>query len=264
MVRTGARTKAKSNYYKRYFETNLGDIKKSWKGVNSILGRNLPTTEINRIDVGDNSSTTPLEISNALNYHFTHIGPRLADNIPKTSVCFEDYITPSNYSFTLNETHCGVVHRLVSSLRVDKATGLDGISARLLKEACPEIVPSLTHIINLFIRCGYFPDEWKISKVLPLYKEDIKSDPNNYRPISILPVVSKIIEKVIFKQLYEYLTHNNLLTVSQHGFRPMHSTLTALLEATNNWYLNIDDGLINSVLFLDLKKAFDTVDHSIL
>ena len=84
--------KAKTNIYKRFFETNLGDINKSWKGVNSILGRNLPTTEINRIDVGDNSSTTPLEISNALNYHFTHIGPRLADNIPKTSVCFEDYI----------------------------------------------------------------------------------------------------------------------------------------------------------------------------
>ena len=184
--------------------------------------------------------------------------------IPKTSVCFEDYITPSDSSFTLNKTPCGVVHHLVSSLRVNKATGLDDISARLLKEACPEIVPSLTDIINLSIWYGYFPDQWKVSKGLPLYKEDIKSDPNNYRPISILPVVSKIIEKVIFKQLYEYLTHNNLLTVSQHGFRPMHSTLTALLEATNNWYLNIDDGLINSVLFLDLKKAFDTVDHSIL
>ena len=114
------------------------------------------------------------------------------------------------------------------------------------------------------LRSGCFPEEWKISKVLSLYKEDIKSDPNNYRPISILPVVSKIIEKVIFKQPYEYLTDNNLLAVSQHGFRPMYSTLTALLEVTNNWYLNIDDGLLNSVLFLDLKKAFDTVDHSIL
>ena len=81
---------------------------------------------------------------------------------------------------------------------------------------------------------------------------------------SQLPVVSEIIEKVIFKQLYEYLTDSNLLAVSQNGFRPMHSTLTALLEVTNNWYLDIDDGLLNSVLFLDLKKAFDTVDRSIL
>ena len=78
------------------------------EGVNSTLGQNLPTTEINRIDVGDKSSTTPLEISNVLNYHFTHIGPRLADNIPN-SVCFEDHITPSDSSFTLNETHCSLL-----------------------------------------------------------------------------------------------------------------------------------------------------------
>ena len=204
--------KAKSNYYKRYFETNIGNIKKSWKGVNSILGRTQPATEINRIDIGDNSITTPLEISNVLNYQFTHIGPRLAGNIPETS----------------------------------------------------EIVPSLNHIINLSIRSGCFPEDWKISKVLPLYKENIKSDPNNYRPISILPVVSKVLEKVMFKQRYECLTDNNLLAVSQYGFRPKHSTLTALLVVTNTWYLNIDDGLLNSVLFLDLKKAFGTVDHSIL
>ena len=91
-----------------------------------MLGRNLPITEINRIDVGDNSCTTPFEISYALNYHFTHIGPRLANNIPKTSVCFEDYMAPSDSSFTLRETHCGVVHHLVGSLRVERATGPDG------------------------------------------------------------------------------------------------------------------------------------------
>ena len=168
-------SKAKTNYFKRYFETNLGDINlNSWKGVNSMLGRNLPTK-------------------------FT-TGPRLADNISKTSVCFEDYIPLSDSSFTPRVTHCGVVHRSVSSLQLDKATGLDGTvqvttkrttqtrnwrngrissdegtrlrwiasaPARLLKDACPEIVPSLTHIINLSIRCGYFPDEWKISKVSP-------------------------------------------------------------------------------------------------
>ena len=134
--------KAKTNYYKRYFETNIGNIKKSWKRVNSILCRTLPTTEINRIDIGDNSSTTPSEISNVLNYHLTNIGPRLAGNIPGNSVSFEDYTTPSVSSFTLNETSCDV-HRLVCSLRIHKATDLDGISARLLKKACPKIVPSL-------------------------------------------------------------------------------------------------------------------------
>lgn len=112
-------------------------------------------------------------------------------------------------------------------------------------------MPSVTHIINLSIRCGYFPDECKISKVLSLCKEDIKSDPNNYWPISILPVVSKIFEKAVFKQLYEYLTraHNNLLADSQHGSRPMFSTLTALPQSTNSSYFNIDDGLINSAFF---------------
>ena len=142
---------------------------------------------------------------------------------------------PSDPSFTLRKTHCGVVRRLISSLQVNQATALDGISARLLKEVGPVIVCSLTLIINLSIRSGYFPDKWRISKVLPVYKEDIKSDPNNYRPISILPIVSKIIEKVIFNKLYEYLISNNLLADSQHGFRPMHSTLTALFEITNNY-----------------------------
>ena len=140
---------------------------------------------------------------------------------------------PSDCSFTLRETHCSFVQRLICSLHgVNKATGLDGISARLLKEAGPVIVRSLTHIINLSVRSGYFPDKWKISKVLPVYKENIKSDANNYTPISILPIVSKIIEKVIFNQFYEYLISKNLLADSQHGFRRMYSTLTALLELT--------------------------------
>ena len=118
---------------------------------------------------------------------------------------------------------------------MNRATGLDSISVRLFKEAGPVIIPSLSHAINVSIASGYFPDKWKIFKIFSLYKEDIKSEPNNYRPISILPIVSKIIEKVIFYQLYEYLNSNNLLADLQHGYRPMHSTtLTALLEATNN------------------------------
>ena len=125
----------------------------------------------------------------------------------------------------------------------------------------PIVAPSLTHIINLSIITGIFPDEWKLARVSPIYKEGAKSDPNNYRPISVLPVISKLIERVVFDQFYEYLIVHDLLADSHSGFRPRHSTQTALLEATNEWYLNIDNGLINGGLFLDLKKAFDTVDH---
>ena len=87
---------------------------------------------------------------------------------------------------------------------------------------------------------------------------------DNYRPISVISVVAKIFEKLIFEQLYEYLNNNNLITASQSGFRSLLSTLTALIEATDKWSINIDNKLLNGVIFIDLKKAFDTIDHAIL
>ena len=87
---------------------------------------------------------------------------------------------------------------------------------------------------------------------------------SNYRPISVISIVTRIMEKLIHNQIYEYLIKENLLANSQHGFRPNHSTLTALLDITNRWYQNMDIGQLNGVIFLDLKKAFDTVNHDIL
>ena len=92
----------------------------------------------------------------------------------------------------------------------------------------------------------------------------VKSNLNSYRPISVIPVVSKVFEKIVYDQLYQYLNDNQLLSSCQSGFRPLHSTLTALLEATNGWSVNIDNGFLNGVVFIDLKKAFDTIDHEII
>ena len=111
---------------------------------------------------------------------------------------------------------------------------------------------------------GIFPTDWKSSKVIPLFKKRERRDLNNYRPISNIPVVAKVFERIIYNQVYAFLVDNNLLTSSQSGFRGLHSTVTALLEATNYWAYNIDSGNVNSVVFLDLKKAFDTVDHEVL
>ena len=256
---------AKSSYYNTYFAANQGNIKNSWKGINLIMAKTQEKIRVNALKIGNVSYTSPQEISDVLNNHFSNVGPSLASEIPLSDIDFSDYIHPVSHTFTLKATTNDTVLKLINSLPLNKASGLDGISCRLLKEAAPFVVPSLTHIINLSITTGIFPDEWKLARVSPIYKEGAKSDPNNYRPISVLPVISKLIEKIVCDQFYEYLIMYDLLADTQSGFRPGHSTQTALLlEATNEWYQNIDSGLINGVLFLDLKKAFDTVDHRIL
>ena len=109
-----------------------------------------------------------------------------------------------------------------------------------------------------------FPHEWKTAKVAPLHKKGPRKLLDNYRPISVLPVISKIFEKILYEQLYECLVTGNLLSKNQFGFKRFHSTASALLDSTNEWFINMDCGLLNFVAFLDLKKAFDTVDHEIL
>ena len=138
------------------------------------------------------------------------------------------------------EVSCQEVFNLIQKIPSNKTSGLDNISARLLKEASPIVTGRLTFAINLSITTGIFPNAWKRVRVSPIFKKDLQTDPNNYRPISVLPVVSKLIERVVFKQLYEYLNDNNLLTESQSGFRAMFSTETALLEATNEWQQSLE------------------------
>ena len=147
---------------------------------------------------------------------------------------------------------------------IKKAAGLDKIPSKLLKTAAGIIAPSLTAIFSKSILTGIFLSEWTTAKGTPVFKKGIKSDPNNYRLISAIPIVCKVFEKIVYNQLYHYLNENKLLLSCQLGFRSLHSTLTALLEATNDWSVNIDNGLLNGVVFIDLTKAFDTIDHEII
>ena len=122
----------------------------------------------------------------------------------------------------------------------------------------------MTKPFNYSILNGVFPHDWKIAKVIPLYKKGLKTMLDNYRPISILPAISKAMENILYDQLYGYLSNSGILSKYQFGFGRHHSTSTALLDSTKQWYSNMDKRLINIVAFLDLNKAFDTIDHDIL
>ena len=149
-------------------------------------------------------------------------------------------------------------------LKKTKSTGLDMIPARILKITANIIASSMPWIFNLSLKKGTFVDEWKKAWVLPIYKSGNRSNCENYRPISILPVISKILERCVFNQLYNFLNENSLLSKHQFGFRPKNSTLTALIQMCDELHQNLDNSKLNGVVFPDIRKAFDSVDHKIL
>ena len=147
-----------------------------------------------------------------------------------------------------------------------KVTGLDNISAKLIRECAYIISGPLCDLFNKSLMSGIFADDWKCARVTPLFKQGESSDLNNYRPISVISVVAKVFERIVYDQLYNFLNSEEIISKQQSGFRSLHSTVTALLEAiaTDSWAFNIDRGYVNALVFLHLKKAFDTVDHEIL
>ena len=156
------------------------------------------------------------------------------------------------------------VSEFINGLNIAKATGLDGIGPRILKLANNILAPSIAALINKSIKTATFPEQLKVAKVYPIHKGGSKSDPVNYRPISILPTISKIFEKHINKHLMAFLNKYKLIHPNQSGFRQKHSCQTALVKFIDQWLTCIDNGDLVGTVFLDFRKAFDLVDHSLL
>ena len=133
-----------------------------------------------------------------------------------------------------------------------------------MKLAGQNIIPALTHIINLSIETHEFPTFWKIAKIIPLHKKDDELNPKNYRPVAILPILSKILERAVFLQIIDYMDTNHLLHPNHHGFRAGHSTTTGLIQMYDSWVEAVDKNQYTGACFLDLSAAFDIVDHPLL
>ena len=145
------------------------------------------------------------------------------------------------------------------------ATGIDKIPSSALIDARSVICDPLCSIINSsIITSSTFPTAWKCASVFPLHKSGVRTTPSNYRPISLLPVASKILERHVQQQLSSHLNQNDLLFPFQSGFRQNHSTQSLLLYCLDQWYKALDDKKCVGVVFLDISKAFDTVNHNLL
>ena len=159
---------------------------------------------------------------------------------------------------------CRNVREILKSLTVNKAGGVDKIPAKLIRDAEAERVPSITYLVNKSIKDGVVPAQWKVARVFPLYKADDRLQAESYRPISVLPVLSKVIERVVHTQLNTHLDNINYLYSHQYGLRRGRSTTQAIAQL-NNWMLkSMDEGKVTGLLFVDTSKAFDSINHKVL
>ena len=259
----------KTKYYEIY-SINIyiykSNIKMTWKTISKIICKsNSKRKELEKIIVDSNVATNKREICERFNEFFTNIGPKLAEKIETgNKKRFYAYLKQwflTTFSFSLVDDKS--IIKCVSSLASKYSTGHDGISLKLLKFLSPILRKPLSLIINQSLVSGIFPTKLKIAKVLPSFKKDVTLM-DNYCPISLLTSISKLFEKVVFDQLYDYFQNNHLFYWSQYGFRKLHSTEFAALELIDRTLKDINERNISLAIFMDLSKAFATLDHQIL
>ena len=257
---------AKRDYYNKLFNKYSINLKMTWKAINDTLNRHKTKNifpETFKLSNGQIISD-PREIATAFNDYFISIGEM--DEVAQQPNChFTNYLSNKpkcNLQFhPIDQTD---VAQIIDNLKPKTSTGIDNISSKLLKQTKSSITAPLTIIVNQMMATGIFPDALKISKVIPLYKKGDEANLSNYRPITLLPSISKVFEKAILTQLTLYLEDNKIIHPHQYGFRKSHSTEYAALHITDYIQYKMDVGKIPINVYLDFSKAFDTLVHSTL
>ena len=251
-------------YYSQKIESNKSNTNSLWQIIKDLIGTKTKDTSNTFINEGK-EITDPEQISNIFNSYFVNIGPNLASKIDDTQDDFKKYLgQPFHESLVLRPTSNQEILNIVQSLKSSASTGYDGISVNLLKKIIHFIAEPVLYIFNLSITSGACPDSLKIAKVIPIFKKEDSSLVSNYRPISLLPAISKILEKILHARLYDFVTQYNLIDPNQYGFRKFHSTDFAIIQL----YDTIIEALSKKEhcvgVFKDLSKAFDTINHLIM
>ena len=257
---------SKSNYYTRYFQRYSNNMKKVWSGIRNIIATNHLNTSKISISIDNQIQSKPVEVANHFNNFFTSIADDIRDKIPPSYQNFSSFLKHRNQnSIYLTPTSPDEIAKTISTFSPSKASGPNSIQIKILKILQDKISKPLSLLINQSFTTGVFPNVLKISKVIPVFKN--KGSPlevSNYRPISLLSNIEKIYEKLMYTRVMDFFNQFEQIYTRQFGFRKNHSTTHTLLNIIERVRNHLDDGGFACGVFVDLQKAFDTVDHNIL
>ena len=226
--------KCKRDYCQNFFNRNSANSKKIWSGINTLLNRGRKTQ--GTIFLEDNCLISdPLKVANKLNDFYLNVAGKLCENIPQTTNKFQDYLrNPNKNKLALNETTPDEIYKIIHDLDGKKSGDIYGISPDLVKLNNPAISQALSVLFNLSIHQGCFPSRMKAAKIIPIHKGDSVLLPGNYRPISLLPIFSKIFERLIYNRVIAFIDENKILSELQFGFQKNKSTeqaVTSIISA---------------------------------
>lgn len=259
----------KKKYFQKRIDDSGTDCKRMWNVLNEIMGKKSTCTSF--VELNGVYLTKPIQIANYFNDYFVNKVSNFRETMKYTvdsnsNELIERCIMKDKLcSFEFHQVNVVQVEMLLRSLTVGGSVGTDNLDSRLLKLSAGHISKPICHIFNRCLIDGECPKLWKEGKIIPLPK-DTKSTfcgPNS-RPISILPILSKLLEKIVFKQVQDYFSNNDLTTMFQHAYRYGHSTCTAMTQMSDSWLTSIDNSMLVGTLLLDFSAAFDVIDHEIL
>ena len=256
---------AKAKFYFETFEKYKDDIKNTWKNINGLISKS-NRKDIRQLLVNGKKVEDKQQIANEFNTFFANIGAKLASSIDtQNKKPYNHYLTKTimtSFHFELYEVED--TEKIIKSLKTKDSFGSDGISVKLIKSISKGILRPLTSLLNQSLITGIFPSSLKIAKVIPMFKKENRQLMDNYRPVSLLNAFSKIFERAAYNQLYRYFQRNELFYSNQYGFRTEHSTELAANELIDQIISDLDKRKNPIVVYMDLSKAFDTLDHKIL
>ncbi|HMK58436.1 MAG TPA: reverse transcriptase family protein [Nitrososphaeraceae archaeon] len=259
--------KAEKDYYKHKFKSVSGCLRKTWQLLGTVLNKNNQITATNNFLINGQTITDPKCIVEHFNDFFVNIGGNLAASINPVPVEFTDYLNNKSVfpnSLALFLTDVDEVTKIVNEFGNKSSFGHDAVPMNILKLCIDDIAEPSSFLVNSSLQTGRFPDALKIAKVCPIFKNGTADNFSNYRPISVLPSFSKIYEKIVYNRLSSFLTKNDIIVSNQYDFRNNHSTYMAIHDMYDKISNAVDNRECSISIFIDLSKAFDTLNHVIL